>query len=109
VIDFDDCGWGYYLLDLASVLDSFARRVITSPKEYPQIWEAYLRGYDSIRPLPADLDLHLRTGKVMRDLVNVNFILSSKNASVQTWGRQRLRQIIAHLQASLKRSAAIGI
>jgi len=100
VIDFDDCGWGYYLLDLASVLDSFSRRVVKDPKDYLLLRDAYLRGYDRIRALPTSLDVHLNTARVMRDMVNVNFILTSKNASVQTWGRERLDQIIAYLEVS---------
>ncbi|EFH84062.1 phosphotransferase enzyme family protein [Ktedonobacter racemifer] len=109
VIDFDDCGWGYYVLDLASVLDSFFRRVVEHPKDYLPLRDAFLRGYDSIRALPVDLDVHLRTTKVMRDMVNVNFILSSKNASVHTWGRERLDHIIAGLEEYLEGSSDLGI
>ncbi|MDQ2712288.1 MAG: phosphotransferase [Acidobacteriota bacterium] len=34
VIDFDDCGFGYYLFDIACVLDSFQRRVFVDQAEY---------------------------------------------------------------------------
>ena len=109
VIDFDDCGWGYYVLDLASVLDSFFRRVVKHPKDYLPLRNAFLRGYDRIRALPVDLDMHLRTAKVMRDMVTINFILSSKNVSVQTWGRERLDHIIVGLEAYLEGSSDLGI
>ena len=99
VIDFDDCGWGYYMLDIASVLDSFFRRVVKQPEDYLSLRNAYLKGYDRIRALPSDVDVHLRTVKVMRDMITVNFILSSKNASVHTWSHQRLAQIMAQLEA----------
>lgn len=45
----------------------------------------------------------------MRDVVTANFILSSKNASVHTWGQQRLDQIIAQLEAYLAGSTDLGI
>ncbi len=109
VIDFDDCGWGYYALDLASVLDSFFRRVVVHPKDYQPVRDTFLSGYDRIRALPVDLDVHLRTAKVMRDMINVNFILSSKNASVHTWGRERLNHIIAGLEAYLEGSSHLRI
>ncbi|HCI80202.1 MAG TPA: hypothetical protein DHW02_10985 [Ktedonobacter sp.] len=104
IIDFDDCGWGYYLFDVASVLDSFYRRVVTSHEGYPMLKEAYLTGYSRVRALPAHLDTSLRIFKVMRDMVNVNFILSSKNLNVQAWGYQRLEKILAQFVSYLEDS-----
>ncbi len=98
VIDFDDCGWGYYLLDVASVLDSFRRRVVTDPRAYPAVREAYLAGYDQIRRLPDQLDAQLATFKALRDLVTLNFILDSHNSTVQEWGAARAVQIVKHLR-----------
>ncbi len=109
VIDFDDCGWGYYLFDLASVLDSFSRRIVSTHKDYLLLREAYLKGYDRIRALPAGLDSYLRAAKVMRDMSVVNFILTSKNASVQMWGQQRVDQIIVQMAAYLEGSSTIEI
>ncbi len=109
VIDFDDCGPGYYMLDLVSVLDSFYRRVIARPADYPPLREAYLSGYARVRALPADLDMQLRNAKVMRDMVTANFVLTSKNASVQTWGRQRVEHIVAQVEAYLEDSPALEI
>lgn len=99
VIDFDDCGWGYYLFDVASVLDSFSRRVATDPQQYQQLKQAYLTGYDRIRTLPANVDCYLRTFKILRDLVTLNFILRSPNARVQEWGPPRVAAIMQCLQA----------
>lgn len=109
VIDFDDCGWGYYLFDLASVLDSLYRRVVNDTRNYQFLREAYLKGYDHIRSLPNDFEDHLRMTKVMRDIVTLNFILGSKNASVQTWGSQRANQIFVQLEAYLEGSPVLGI
>lgn len=98
VIDFDDCGWGHYLFDVASVLDSFRRRVLADPRDYPAWREAYLTGYDRVRRLPDQLDAQLATFLVMRDMTTVNFILGSSNASVQEWGDERIAQITRHMK-----------
>jgi len=111
VIDFDDCGWGYYLFDVASVLDSFSRRVATDTRHYHLLKQAYLTGYDRIRPLPANVGNYLRTFKALRDLVTLNFILRSHNARVQEWGPVRITAIMRCLQAYVDgdEDARVGI
>ncbi|APR75948.1 Homoserine kinase [Minicystis rosea] len=109
VIDFDDCGSGYFVFDLATVLDSIQRRVAEGPAQYRALREALLRGYDSVRPLPRELDEHLRLFRVLRDMVNFNFILGSKNANVQSWGRPRLSSMVDQLQAYLDDSPSYWI
>lgn len=51
VIDFDDCGLGWYLYDLATAMSFFE----DSPK-VPELTEAWLRGYQKVRKL-SDEDL----------------------------------------------------
>lgn len=111
VIDFDDCGWGFYLYDVASVLDSFKRRVATDQHHYQLLKHAYLTGYDRICALPANVDYYLRTFKVLRDLVTLNFILRSPNARVQEWGPPRVTTIMQYLQAYVDgdEDARVGI
>lgn len=109
VIDFDDCGRGYYLFDVASTLDSFHRRVARTAEDYARLREAYLNGYARVRPLPAGLDAALGVFKAMRDMVNVSFILGSKNANVQAWGRPRLGAILDELRAYADGSPCRGI
>lgn len=101
-IDFDDCGWGYYLFDIASLLDSFSRRVIQDPQKYLAMREVYLMGYDQIRHLPDQLDAQLTACKALRDMVTLNFILESKNVSVQKWGKVRIEQIMLHLKGYIE-------
>lgn len=48
VLDFDDCGWSWFLADLAAVV-----AWIDDPQEAGRIIEAWLRGYVAVRPLPA--------------------------------------------------------
>ena len=45
-IDFDECGWGYYLYDVAVTLAAIRHR-----RDYPQLRQALLKGYRQIRPL----------------------------------------------------------
>lgn len=109
VIDFDDCGLGYYFFDLATVLDSLHRRVADGPSGYRRQREALLQGYDRVRALPPLLDEYLRLFKAMRDMVNFNFILGSKNLNVQAWGRPRLGAIVDQLQYYLDGSPSLEI
>jgi len=44
-IDFDDCGWGHYLQDLAAPIMQYTARPENAPRA-----EAFLRGYRTIRP-----------------------------------------------------------
>ncbi|WP_152362204.1 phosphotransferase enzyme family protein [Microlunatus speluncae] len=51
VIDFDDCGHGYYLYDLGPVLGNLI--------DHPAARRALINGYHRIRPLPPDWERHL--------------------------------------------------
>lgn len=53
-IDFDDCGWGYWIYDLALILDRFRPTELWAPMR-----DALLAGYAEIRPLPAGLTDYL--------------------------------------------------
>ena len=108
VIDFDDCGWGYYLLDVATVLSSL-RRVVPNAPTYAALRAAYLAGYAEVRPLPAALAAQLATFTVLRAMVIANFILGSTNAEVQTWGPPRLAGIIRDLERYLAGRAPVTI
>lgn len=49
VIDFDDCGWGWFMYDFAAAI-SF----VEDAPEVPLWRDAWLRGYQRIRPLAAE-------------------------------------------------------
>lgn len=95
-IDFDDCGWGYRLFDLATVLSSLRRFV--PPRAFAPLRAALLDGYARLRPLPAQLDAWLDAGTTLRELQIVAFIAGSNNAAVRAWGPARLAEIIAGLE-----------
>ncbi|MFF4159203.1 phosphotransferase enzyme family protein [Streptomyces sp. NPDC001678] len=101
VIDFDDCGWGFYMLDVATVLSSVLRTCRKEPGAYDRFAEGYLDGYRSVRELPpaaARFDEFL----VMRDMIILNFVLGSRNAAVLSWGPQRAQGILRLMQNYLK-------
>ncbi len=54
VIDFDDCGWGHFLYDLAPVMGNFS-----DYRHFHRLRAAFLDGYRSVRALPVELEAHL--------------------------------------------------
>lgn len=54
VLDFDDCGWGYFIYDLCPLLGNL--------KDYPSyraLRVAFLAGYRNIRPLPKEFEIYI--------------------------------------------------
>jgi Ser/Thr protein kinase RdoA (MazF antagonist) len=100
-IDFDDCGFGYYMYDVAALLDSFYRRIANGSEEYSALRDAYLTAYDRVCALPPDVEMQLKCFKAMRDMVNINFILSSRNANVQSWGPARVDATLRQMEVFL--------
>lgn len=70
VLDFDDLGWGYYLYDLAPLLDNLA----DFPDSFPKLREAFLAGYRSIRALPRSLEIHLPILIAARHAVSLTWL-----------------------------------
>lgn len=62
-IDFDDCGYGYYLYDMAVTLSEVSWR-----KNTPELRKSFLAGYRSIRELPSEHESYLDTFITFRDL-----------------------------------------
>ena len=62
-IDFDDCGYGYYLYDIAVTLSEVNWR-----KNTPELRKGFLKGYRSIRDLSSEHEGYLDTLITFRDL-----------------------------------------
>ncbi|MBG0831187.1 phosphotransferase [Planomonospora sp. ID67723] len=69
VIDFDDCGFGWYLYDLAAAL-SF----IEHHPRVPEMVEGWLRGYRTVLDLPAEEEAEIWTFVMFRRLLLVAWI-----------------------------------
>jgi Ser/Thr protein kinase RdoA (MazF antagonist) len=81
-IDFDDCGWGFYLFDVTVTLWE-----IEKLPGYPALREAYLAGYRSVRPLPLEHENYLGTFTALRQMQILMWVLESRQhpAFRQNW------------------------
>ncbi|MFI5955105.1 phosphotransferase enzyme family protein [Cryptosporangium sp. NPDC051539] len=64
VIDFDDCGFGWYLYDLGAALSFFEHL-----PEVPEVIDAWVRGYRSVADLPAADEAEIWTFVLFRRLL----------------------------------------
>jgi Ser/Thr protein kinase RdoA (MazF antagonist) len=69
-IDFHDCCWGYYLLDIAITLSGISGR-----KDERQLQEAFLKGYKLLLPLPDHYEAYLYMFMALQMIVRVNALL----------------------------------
>ena len=98
-IDFDDCGWGHHLFDLAVTLIE-----IRHLPHYPARRSALLAGYRSVRPLPAAHERHLDTFFALRHLQLLLWALESRDHPAfrerwRAWAADELGQLRAFLAA----------
>jgi Ser/Thr protein kinase RdoA (MazF antagonist) len=54
VIDFDECGWGHFLYDLAPVMGN-----LYDYRHFRVLRRVFLEGYRSVRTLPVEFEAHL--------------------------------------------------
>ncbi|MDH6578651.1 phosphotransferase [Kitasatospora sp. MAP5-34] len=104
IIDFDDCGTGHYLLDIATVLSSIHRIARQEPGAYEDFARAFLAGYTAVRPLPADTSRLLEPYLLLRDAFVLNFVTTAipVNADVASWGPGRIAGIVSNMTAYLE-------
>jgi Ser/Thr protein kinase RdoA (MazF antagonist) len=69
VIDFDDCGWSWFLYDFGTAVSFFEH----DPR-VPELTDAWVRGYRTVRTLPAEDEAELPTFVMMRRLLLVSWI-----------------------------------
>jgi Ser/Thr protein kinase RdoA (MazF antagonist) len=69
VIDFDDCGFSWYLYDLGTALSFIEHR-----PDAPALVDAWLRGYHRVVPLPAEERAEIPTFIMLRRLLLVAWI-----------------------------------
>jgi Ser/Thr protein kinase RdoA (MazF antagonist) len=69
VIDFDDCGWSWFLYDFGSAVSFFEH----DPR-VPELTDAWVRGYRTVRTLPKEDEAELPTFVMMRRLLLVAWI-----------------------------------
>jgi Ser/Thr protein kinase RdoA (MazF antagonist) len=74
LIDFDDCGFGHYVYDLAVTLFNVRFRDDT-----PQLREGFLAGYRSVRTLSAEHEQSIQTFCDLRDLQMMIWEIEMRN------------------------------
>lgn len=67
VLDFDDCGYGWFLYDLAT-------SVLEYDDTLQEMTEAWLRGYESVRRLSNEDRAEIQTFIVLRKIVRIGWI-----------------------------------
>src|SRR5699024_5320171 len=89
VLDFDDCGYGWYLFDLAATFNSIDYKnsatsfLQTSSSELIQNW---LRGYRKIRFLTQEEEEEIPTFILMRRLMSIGWMGSRDNKKTREVG-----------------------
>ena len=69
LIDFDDCGWGWFLYDFAAAI-SF----IEDDPRIPALKQAWLKGYRSVRALSAEEEFEIDTFIMLRRMALLAWI-----------------------------------
>lgn len=92
-IDFDDCGWGHYGYDIAVTLSYFE-----DWPTFPSLRDAFVRGYQTVRPLPAHALEHLDVLIATRMLVMIAWILDVPRASDIPWGPRYLKHAVTRIR-----------
>jgi Ser/Thr protein kinase RdoA (MazF antagonist) len=97
-IDFDDCGWGFHLYDLAVILSELEGR-----PRYDELRDALLDAYAQIRPLPEDHAVHLQALVVLRRMQILMWVVQSRDHDAfrdtwQAWARDELDAIARALR-----------
>jgi Ser/Thr protein kinase RdoA (MazF antagonist) len=92
-IDFDDCGWGFYLYDLAVTLFEIEDR-----PRYNELRDALGGAYATTRRLPRDYAIHLDALLVLRRMQILLWIIESREHAAfrddwRRWARDELYSI----------------
>lgn len=75
VVDFDVCGWGYYLYDLALMLFALGNRHGWDSVRYRALRQALIGGYETVTPLPLGYERYMDTFLIMRRVSRMSIVL----------------------------------
>jgi Ser/Thr protein kinase RdoA (MazF antagonist) len=100
-IDFDDCGYGHYLYDVAVTLLNVADR-----PDAPQLRAGLLKGYRSVRPLSAEHERHLQTFMDLRELQMMIWAIEMRThpAFRNTW-EHKVQASLSYFRQVIERPA----
>ena len=69
IIDFDDCGFGWYLFDLAGALSFLEER-----EDIADLIDSWIRGYQTVAEVPADAEVMIPTLIMLRRLQLIGWL-----------------------------------
>lgn len=95
VIDFDDCGFSWYLYDLGTALSFIEHR-----PEVPELIESWVRGYTRVQPLSPEERAELQSFVMLRRLLLVAWIGSHADTELA------LSQGVAYTEGSCRLAEA---
>ncbi len=98
-LDFDSCGWGYFLYDLAPALLGYRDEA-----NYSALRQGFLSGYRHVRPLPVLQERYLDTLIAARHLVSCGWLISRLDNPTLL---QRAPSIITYRTSEMCRLLAI--
>ncbi|GGK29793.1 Ser/Thr protein kinase RdoA (MazF antagonist) [Caldalkalibacillus uzonensis] len=81
VIDFDDCGFGWYLFDLGAALSFIEHKPYV-----PELVKAWVKGYRKVRPLSEEEEQEIPTFIMLRRLMLISWIGSRDNETAREMG-----------------------
>ena len=96
VIDFDDCGWGYYVYDMAVTLTDLDDR-----DDCAALRHAFLTGYTRIQPLPPGYETLIKPLSAARILFLLQWLLGRSHPEPWAWGEAYRRTAVGRLERLL--------
>lgn len=95
-IDFDDCGWGPYVYDMAVTLSYFEAR-----PDFAALHEAFVAGYQSVKPLPPGYEDFLDACLTARLFVILEWMLGWPHSVDVPWNIDYPRHVVSRLRRFL--------
>jgi Ser/Thr protein kinase RdoA (MazF antagonist) len=97
-IDFDACGWGYYLYDMAVILVDLDFSQEDYGARCAPMQAAFLKGYQRERPLPVGYQDYIGTFMAMELVRYVDMILKWEAPTQKSWGPKYLAGVVDRLE-----------
>ena len=92
-IAFAACHSGYYVYDLATICDALAGK-----ETFSELRAALLQGYESLHPLPSNLDRHLPAFAALRTIDTVRRVLEVDRLRTEHWVPRFLRRAASKIE-----------
>lgn len=92
-IDFDDCGWGHFLYDIAVTFWYIRKR-----PTFPDLRAAFLAGYRAERPLTVEDERYLDTFMALRSVLMATYVAGESNPRIRAVAPRFVAGILEELK-----------